>query len=378
MLNEILLNNMSILIFIISLAILILVHEFGHFIVAKKSGIKVSEFALGFPPKIWGKKVGETEYTINAIPFGGFVKIYGEDSHGEDGGKISEEDKHRSMHFKPKWIQAAVLVAGVTMNIIFAWFLISVGYMIGLPSPAEHSGRGTVKDPHVTIVDIVPGSPAQVAGLNAGDRIVSVSNGVDVIKEAEITAESVTQVISKSTQDKVSIEYKRGSSASQTISVAPKYDSNLDRKVIGVSMDEIGTLQLPIHYALIEGAKTTSLLVKETFVGLFQFFYKIITWKADLSQVSGPVGIAGAVGQAQSLGFVYLLSIVALISINLAVINLLPFPALDGGRLLFVFIEAIIRRPLPSVFVRYANVIGFAFLLVLMLVVTGHDIMRFF
>jgi regulator of sigma E protease len=157
---------MSVIIFIIALAILILVHEFGHFIVAKKSGIRVDEFGLGFPPKIWGKKYGETEYTLNAIPFGGFVKIFGEDPTVEDEtGAITAANKHRSMYYKPKWIQALVLVAGIAMNLLFAWFLISVGYAVGLPSPVEHSGFGTVENAHVVVIETLAKSPADVAGL---------------------------------------------------------------------------------------------------------------------------------------------------------------------------------------------------------------------
>ena len=363
---------MSIIIFIISLAILILVHEFGHFIVAKKSGIHVHEFGLGFPPKLWGKMWRGTEYTLNAIPFGGFVKIFGEDAHNNT---ISEEEKPFSFAFKPKWVQALVLVAGVTMNILFAWVLISIGFMFGLPSPVEHEGLGTVRDAHVVIVNTLPGSPADVAGIKSGDSLVSISDGSTTLFGQKNTPEEISNLIAYSTHDVITVVLARGSE-SQTVVIKPSISIIPAKRAIGVAMDEIGILQLPVHLALFEGARTTIAIVKETAVGLGEFFWHIVTFRADFSQVAGPVGIAGSVSQARTLGFVYILSLVALISINLAVINLVPFPALDGGRLLFVIIEAIIRRPLSPSFVRWANSIGFALLLALMLIVTGHDILR--
>lgn len=364
---------MSVLIFIIILAVLILVHEFGHFIVAKKSGIRVDEFGLGFPPKIFSKQWGSTLYTLNAIPFGGFVKIFGEDAHSEE---ITEENKKTSFVYKPKWIQASVLVAGVTMNIIFAWLVISLGLMIGLPSPVDYGGFGKVSDTKLTITEILPGSAAQIAGLVSGDQIIKVVSTIGDVNK-DLTPENVKNLIKNSTGD-IEITYKRGSASLDTISVTPKYDETSKTRIIGIAMDQIGILKLPVHLALLEGVRTTALLTQNTALGLFDFFKGIFTFKSDLSQVSGPVGIAHVVGEARTLGFVYLLTLTALISINLAIINLLPFPALDGGRLLFVFIEAIIRRPISPKFVRVTNTIGFVFLLILMAVVTAHDIFKLF
>ena len=165
---------MTVIIFILILAILILVHEFGHFIVAKRSGIRVDEFGLGFPPKIFAKNWGVTLYTLNAMPFGGFVKIFGEDAHTED---ISEEDKKTSFVNKPKWIQALVLVAGVTMNIIFAWLLISLGFIIGLPSPVEHNCLGQVTNSHLVVTVVLLVSPAEKAGVLPVDTLSYASSG---------------------------------------------------------------------------------------------------------------------------------------------------------------------------------------------------------
>lgn len=364
---------MSIIIFLIILAVLILVHEFGHFIVAKKSGIRVDEFGLGFPPKIYSKKFGSTLYTLNAIPFGGFVKIFGEDSHG---GQLNDEDKKGSFVFKPKWVQALVLVAGVTFNILFAWLLISTSFAIGIPSSVDYSGFGEVKDVRLVITEVLQDSPAKIAGLHAGDYIVSVTSARTRIADEELTPDAVRNVISNSTL--VDIGYVRGKDPIEIVRVTPTSDLVPDKKAIGIAMDEIGTLKLPVHLALVEGARTTYLLVKSTALGLGTFLRDAILFKSDFSQVSGPIGIAGVVGEATKLGFTYIISLTALISINLAIINLLPFPALDGGRLLFVLIEAIRRKPISPVFVKNVNFIGFALLLLLMVVVSVHDVFNLF
>lgn len=366
---------MSVIIFLIILAVLIFVHELGHFIVAKKSGIRVDEFGLGFPPKIYSKKIGETLYTLNTIPFGGFVKIFGEDAHIET---ISDAEKSGSFYYKPKWIKASVLAAGVVFNIIFAWFLISWGLMLGLPAPAGHSSFGEVRDLKTIVTEILPDSPADKGGLLPGDYILSVSSGKIVLLGGTLTPENVQQTISQSKGQSIELTYKRGSAEPKDISLIPDVDIIPGKKAVGIAMDSVGILKLPVHLAVLEGARITYLLLKTTTVGLLGFLGDVITFKSDFSQISGPVGIASVVSEAKNLGFVYLLSLVALISINLAVINLFPFPALDGGRLFFLLIEAIINRPIPGAFVRYANVVGFGLLILLMIVVTSHDILKLF
>jgi regulator of sigma E protease len=364
---------MSIVIFIISLAILILVHEFGHFIVAKKSGIRVDEFGLGLPPRIWGKKIGETIYSINWIPFGGFVKIFGEDLHNEE---ITEEDKPRSFYYKPKWIQSLVLVAGVTFNIIFAWLIISLSFSIGIPAPVGYMGYDNVQNAKTVIINVLPGSPAEKAKVTTGATLIAVSAGDVYLEGKDVTPEKVSNIISNSTSDTIGIWYRRGEETPVNAFIKPKIDDSSGRRIIGIAMDTIGIIKLPVHKAIFEGARTTVLLTKNTAIGLGDFLYKAVTLRADLSQVAGPVGIAGTFGDAKELGFVYILSLVALISINLALINLIPFPALDGGRLFFILIEIIIRRPIsPKVF-QWTNTIGFALLIILMFVITGHDILK--
>ena len=361
---------MSIIIFIVILLVLVVSHEFGHFIVAKKSGIRVDEFSFGFPPKIWGKKVGETTYNLNALPFGGYVKIFGENG---DDVTITEEDKKRSFTSKPRYIQALVLVAGVVMNFLVAWLLLSVGFMSGLPSSTSMAPKGGVMaNQYLTITSVNKGSPAELAGLKAGDKIIKLSNVDDYTTTP--SAESVQYFIRKHGIENIKIDIERGPEAKE-INVTPSINKE-GTPAIGIAMDMIGTLKLPIHKAVWEGLKLTSDITAGTAVGFYKLISNAIIGKGDMSAVTGPIGIIGVVGDAAKFGFIYLLSFTALISINLAVINLLPFPALDGGRLLFLLIEKIKGSRINPKIGNWVNMIGFGLLMILMIFITYHDIVK--
>jgi len=362
---------MSILIFIIILAVLILVHEFGHFIVAKKNGIRVDEFGIGFPPKLYGKKFGETEYTLNLFPIGGFVKIFGETPNEES---ISGPDSARSFVHKSKWVQTAVISAGVFFNMLLAWVLVSFGFIIGLPTPVDLAPEGaTVRDVSVVVTSVLPESPAELAGLQAGDRITSFSRPGQFVASPQI--ETIQAGIKTSTGGGVVLGVERGKDT-LSFSLTPAEGIAESGVAIGISMDDIGVVSLPPHRALWEGGKLTALLTTTTFFGLLDFFGSVFSGNADLSAVAGPVGIVGIVGDAASFGFVYLITLTAIISINLAIINLLPFPALDGGRLLFIIIETIKGSAIKPHIANTVNAIGFALLILLMLVITYNDIVR--
>lgn len=365
---------MSVIIFLLILAILIFVHELGHFLVAKKSGIRVDEFAIGFPPKLFAKQLGGTLYTINLIPFGGFVKIFGEDAHSGD---ISEENKSVSFVYKPKIIQAAVLVAGVTFNIIFAWLVISLGFFLGTTSALPHNTTGQFNDARLVVTEVLDNSPASSAGLKPGDTIVSISSGKNTLNE-NLYPEVVQKYINESTSKDLLLKIQSEKGIERDVVVSPSSVIVPGRKVVGISMEWIGTLKFSPIKALTTGAESTWYLLKATTQGLSKFLWETITFRSDFSQVTGPIGIAGVVKEANELGFRYLLNITAIISINLAVINLVPFPALDGGRLLFVLIEAIIRRPINSSVVKWTNVVGFSLLMLLMITVTVKDVLKLF
>lgn len=364
---------MTVVLFLIILAVLILVHEFGHFIIAKKSGIRVDEFGLGFPPKAvgWRPEGGETEYTLNWIPFGGFVRIFGEDYTEEDA-----HDSERSFINKPKWIQAAVLSGGVLFNVIFAWILFSIGFMSGMPTAIQDAATDTVKDPRVMVTQVVEDGPAAEAGVMAGDVLVGLEND-ETISEQDLSIERIQDFIDAHAEEAVVVHIRRGDQR-QEISLTPESGVLGDSPAIGIAMSRVGTLQLPPHKALWHGLLFTAERTRDVAVGITQFLYRAVTGTADYGQVAGPVGIASLVGEATALGFVHLLSFTAFISLNLAVLNLIPFPALDGGRLLFVLIEKIKGSPIKPKVANILNTIGFALLILLMIVITYNDILRIF
>ena len=227
---------MSILIFIIILLILVLVHEFGHFFSAKKFGIKVDEFGFGFPPKLFGVKKGETEYTFNLLPFGGFVKIFGETP---DENSISGPDANRSFINKPTWKQAIVLFAGVFANFILAWFIFSFSFMSGLPKSVGNETKGyELKDVHTVVVSVLPKSPAEIVGLKTGDKIVLIKNASS--STTYISPETIKSFINNSKNDGIEIGYIRGkiTESVTTVKIIPIISSG--EPIIGISMDQIG------------------------------------------------------------------------------------------------------------------------------------------
>lgn len=368
---------MSIIIFLIILLVLVLSHEFGHFIVAKKSGIRVDEFSFGFPPKLFGKKIGETTYNFNALPFGGYVKIHGENP---DQDSIEGLDSHRSFVNKPWYIKAAVLLAGVGMNFIVAWLLLSIGFMSGLPTSVEVAPKGAViENQALTVVSVVSGSPADEAGLKSGDKILSLEtiNDTTKILSSNFTAETVQNFVKKHSTDEIIFSIVRAKESKQ-FSVIPEINKGGDTAMVGISMDMIGTLSLPVHKAVWEGLKLSADLTVKIAAGFYTLIRDGITGNGDLSTVTGPIGIVGIVGDAADFGFIYLLSFTALISINLVIINLIPFPALDGGRLLFLLIEKIKGSRIKPQIANAVNLVGFGILMLFMVVITYHDIIKLF
>ena len=364
---------MEILIFIVVIVALIVVHEFGHFVVAKWSGMRVDEFGLGYPPRamIIGK-IGETEYTLNWLPFGGFVKIFGEDP------SFDKLGMPNSFSSKTRLAQALVLVAGVAMNLFFAYVLITGALVMGTPRALSENEVATAKNVELAVANVLPGSPAAQAGLLPGDVILSAEDGHNMLPET--TPSAFTKFVSEGGSNKTITLSVRHSDGKETTLFARPIEgliaSDPSRPAIGVEVANIGVVPLSLGSAIVEGARLTWSATILTAVGLWHFFYGVFTLSADLSQVAGPVGIAGVVGTASMQGFGYLFSIMAIISINLALINLIPVPALDGGRLLFVIIESVIRRPIKASVAHAVNAVGFVFLILLMLVVTAHDIFR--
>ncbi|OGC86574.1 hypothetical protein A3D70_00850 [Candidatus Adlerbacteria bacterium RIFCSPHIGHO2_02_FULL_54_18] len=359
---------LSLIIFIALLVLLILVHEAGHFGAAKLFGIRVDEFAVGFPPRLLTIRRGETEYSINLLLVGGYVKI-----RGEDLGTDVKDD--RSMAARSRPVQAVVVVAGVAVNLLFGWLALSAGYMAGMPTSAEYQGFGTVENIHTTILAVVPGSPAARAGLQPGDTIQSVTTDSAHIAATGSASAQVQEFIAAHQDESFVFVLERGGEEQNSVLRAEEGVIG-GRKAIGIQMGDIGILQLLPHLALVEGALAAKDMTVSTATGLGMFFGQLLTGKAQWGDVAGPVGIAGLGAGAVQDGFASAALIVALISINLALINLIPIPGLDGGRLLIIATEGLLRRPISPKIINAFSIAGFALIVVLMVVVTYHDIAR--
>ncbi|HYF12695.1 MAG TPA: site-2 protease family protein [Candidatus Paceibacterota bacterium] len=358
---------MSLFIFILLLTALIVVHEFGHFFTAKFFGIKVEEFGIGFPPKLLYIKRGETVYSINLLFFGGFVKIFGE-NYNEGAGNP------RSFASKPRYQQALVVAAGVIMNVLFAWLSLTAGYAVGLPSSGTKHGVENLQNVQVMVVGLMPNSPAQKSGLMPEDVVKEVGTGAQT-PTATPSAEALRNFIAQHQDESIILSIDR-KGEEKTFVVRAEEGLVEGRKALGVHLDDVGILRLPLHLAVIEGAKLTYDMTLATGAGLGQFFSTIARGTADFSSVAGPIGIAGIGASAVNQGFSAAAVVVALISINLAIINLLPIPGLDGGRLLIIAIEGILRRPVSPRITMILTILGFTFLIGLMILVSFNDITR--
>lgn len=373
---------MAILIFLIVLGALIFVHELGHFLVAKATKMRVDEFALGFPPRLWSKKVGETEYSINALPLGGYVRIFGEnpddDSAGAEGSFTS----------KNRCSQALVLVAGVVFNVLFAWMLLWGALMMGFIAPSNLTGIDESSiERNVYITGFASEeAPAYEAGLKLRDEVVGLAAGCaegaeplcsDVLAPVD-SPDAFIDFVERNQENGIYISYLRGEEAGITSEIVAQEGIFDDKKAIGVAVEELVFVKSGFITAGKQSFYLTGYFIRETFVGLWTLIADAFRGEGSLEGVSGPVGIVGIVGGAAEIGFSYLITLAAVISINLAVINIFPIPALDGGRLVFVAIESIIRKPIPFKFQVWANTIGFIALMLLMLVLTVFDVGKLF
>jgi regulator of sigma E protease len=398
---------LTIVVFLVILSVLVLVHELGHFLVAKFFGIKVEEFGFGLPPRVFGKKFGETLYSINWLPIGGFVKLFGEDEAG--GGKVALPKKHsqgfvkgksfamkkeevlisssnsvieevtvseeitiekgrgktdlnRAFFARPVWQRALVVFAGVFMNFVLAVVIISVLFSaVGVPTPGNK----------ILITGIVNNSPAEKAGLKVGDTIESINN-VKVVSPQQLVLYTKSHL-----GEKLSLEVKNQSAKIKTVEVMPRkvYPSNEGPMGVAVSSDVI-VRKYPWYQAPFVGTKEA---LQETAMiagGLVVLLSQLMFHGSVPSDVAGPVGIAQLTGQLVQIGPAAVLSFVSLLSLNLALINILPIPALDGGRLFFILIEGVFRKKVNQRFEGYAHAIGMAVLLGLILLITLHDIIR--
>ncbi len=372
---------MNILIFIIILGVLIFVHELGHFVMAIRNGIKADEFGFGFPPRIFGfvrsEKTGRfklvfgnkkiesvnTVYSINWIPLGGFVKIKGENGEGEN-----EKD---SFSAKSAWVRIKVLSAGVIMNFLLAWLLFSAIFVMG--APESISDDASVVSPKVQISQVLENTPAMEMGLKVGDEIsklcaASGSGCISVEKTVQ-----VQDFISASKGMEILMEIKRGDEILKLKGV-PRMEYPADQGSLGISLARTAMVKYPWYQSITKGFMAVIDFVMMILGALFALAKMLFVKSSVPLDISGPVGIAIITKQVAALGLVYVLQFAAILSINLGIINALPFPALDGGRVFFILIEKIKGSPVSKNFEQLAHTAGFLFLIILMVVITFRDI----
>lgn len=354
---------LTLIIFIIILGLLVFVHELGHFVMAKRAGMGVDEFGFGFPPRMFGIKKGETTYSINWIPLGGFVKIQGEDG--------TESNDPKNFGGKSFLARLSVLAAGVVMNVVFAWVLISIGMGLGLPTVVSEGDQlppnARLRDVSVAIIEVTKDSPADAAGLKVGDQIVRVNN--EQIKNLEQVQQTTTANLGKETAYVIS----RGNSEIEK-KISPRANPPEGQGPLGVGLSSVGLVSYPWYLAPIKGFTATINLTWATLSAFGTIIGNLVSGSPAGVDLTGPVGIAKLTGDVAALGFVYLLQFTAVLSINLAIINAIPFPALDGGRILFLIVEKIRRKKFSVVVEQWANTVGFVLLLLLMLFVTVKDV----
>lgn len=364
----------SIIIFIAILSFLVIIHEFGHFITAKKSGIGVEEFGFGLPPRIWGKKIGETLYSLNWLPFGGFVRLVGEDTTDK---KAKNDNSYYVKTLKQRML---VVVAGVLMNfvvavLLFYVILFALGFKVSLPSIVDHKFRFVNQTTQVLVADVSADSIAQKAGLKPGDSIIS-ANGENLE-----TIDELQRIIRANENREVGLEIENPvNNQIRKVSVVPAQNADLKAPAIGVVLGDLIVLKYETPAQKVfsgfghsYNTATYSFKVLGEIIG-YSFAEKDITPVSE--NVAGPVGIAAITDQAVKLGPLSVLQLMALLSLNLAIMNILPIPALDGGKFFFLVVEAVTRKKIYPNVEKWVHTIGFAFLIGLIVLITFNDIAK--
>ncbi len=314
------------------LVLLILVHELGHFATAKAFGMYVEEFGIGFPPRLFSRTRGETRYSLNLLPLGGFVRLHGE----------LDATKGRSFMREAAWKRALVLVAGVAMNFVAGSLIFSGVLWMGVP-------------PAVFISEVVPGSPAAEAGLMKGDIVIGFTD-----------PNAFMAYVKKGQGKRISFSVARAG-ISREVSIVPRAKPPKGEGALGVGLVGGGAKSAGFWDGLRGGFIMACGTVWSVVLGLSALFY-------EPQAIVGPIGIFRVAAGAGAIGYAYVLQLLGVISLNLAVLNLLPVPALDGGRLLFILVEKIRRKQFSPLFEARANALSFLFLILVVVLVTVKDI----
>lgn len=361
---------LTIIVFVLILSILVIAHEWGHFISARLFGVHVDEFAIGFPPraaKIQGKK---TMFTINWLPLGGFVRLKGEQ--GED---AKDED---SFAGKAIWKRLIILSAGVGMNVLLAIILMCIGFNIGMPADVtDYDGTGTIRDRAVVVTSVLPDTAASMVDIQPNDKIISIDGN------EFSTYSEVTTYLSDSGGKKLNMVLKRGKEehvVTPTIGTIAfqSQDENgneitVQKAGLGVALTDGGIVSYSFFQSIPVAFSAVAMMIYTIIVFLIHAFQTMV-----FSDFSGPVGIAAYTGVAMREGFAYILLFMVQLSLSLAILNILPLPALDGGRALFAIIEKLRGKPMPKNAENTAHLIGFFLLILIVILATVKDVRALF
>ncbi len=371
---------MFIILFLLALSVLVIIHELGHYLAARLCGVKAEEFGFGFPPRLIGfvkergcwkivgprdhAKYANTVLSLNWLPLGGFVRIKGEQTEG-----MHEPD---SIHAKPIWQRVFIISAGVIMNWLLAALIFTSLLALGTTALLEALPPGAhISERTILISEILPSSPAAQAGIKPGDELLSIQ-GVKLT-----VAREARDIIRQQEAQPMSIIIRREHQA-QTFQVVPVKLKEISRFGIGVAMADAGKVKFPLPFAILNGVKMTAELTQAIIVSLAGVLRDLFVTRTVTPDLSGPIGIAVIANRIAQQGIAPLLQFVAVLSVNLAVINFLPIPALDGGRVLFLAIEKIRRRPISRTLEIGMHNVAFLILVLIILLVTARDVSRLF
>ncbi len=353
----------TLLVFLAVLLLLVIIHELGHFLAAKKVGIRVDEFAFGFKPRIWSKKVGETTYSINSIPLGGYVRLYGEDSN---------EKGARSLGSKTIAERAFVMVAGAAMNILLGWLILMILFIVGFQPifPGIEKNPFVNSNPETVLENIAPNSPAEASGMKVGDIFLSVDG-------QKLGYADVVAYINKHKGQSVFFVVRHKDNIEQIITVVPRENPPPGQGALGVSLGSQGEVKTSVLKAPLAALYESGRMIGLSVAGFGTFISGLVVHQQVSNDVTGLIGIGALTGVARRLGFAYLIQLVMVISIGLGVINLMPILPLDGGHIAALVYEKIKKRPLTEKQLGALSTAGLVFVLMLFVLVTYKDIMRF-
>jgi len=361
----------TVLIALFSIITLLVLHEFGHFVVAKYFGVKVDEFGIGYPPRLFAKKFGETVYSLNLLPFGAFVKIP-----GEGGEEKTVEDSH-SFSQKPAWQRAFILLGGVVSFWLVAIVLLSIVFSLGVPQAISDDEPGPLVNPQVQILSVAADSPAEAVGIQGGDAIQKMVVGEEVFEIQ--TVKEVQEITDAYKGEEITLIIQRGKETTE-VSLTPRITPPAGEGAMGVALVRTAEKTYPLWQAPLKGMEATWELTRAIVLGWAEILGGLVQGEGLPRgvQLVGPIGIGSLLTQAAQAGINYFLQFVAMLAVYLAIFNILPIPALDGGKLLFLAIEKVKGKPINYKIEQRVTTAFFAVLILLMVWVTIQDISRLF